>query len=203
MKAVLALVAIYVAAFLIAIHGSQNTVEAAEQNPDVAQQQPAKPVDPAKAADIRSLMELVGARDIAQDTANKGVEQFRENVIASLPDNERAQQFANAFVEGYEKRFNPDDVTNQLVTLYDQHFTAAEIKGLLQFFGTPLGQKYAAEMPKVMSDLQSTTRQVSTRAAKETLQDLRKQYPGLAAQARLGKQHPNPAQQQAQASNPQ
>jgi hypothetical protein len=163
-------------------------VQAARQTAVAAQEQTAQaPIDPAKEASIRSLMELQGVRDVLQDATVKGTEQFRENLIASVPDNDRGQQFINAFISNYQNKFNPDDVTNELVSIYDKHFTDDEIKGLLQFYGSPLGQKYAAEMPKVTAEIQAVNRAVSTRVAKEVLQDLRRQYPGIGAQARLVK----------------
>jgi hypothetical protein len=190
MKAVLALVAIYVLTFIVVIQGaSQNSVAASPQETAAAQGKATlKPIDPAKVADIHSLMELIGARDMVQDAETKASEQLRENLVASIPDNDRGQQFVNEFVASYQKKFNPDDVTTQLVAVYDKHFTADEVKGLLQFYGSPLGQKFASEMPKVSQEIQAANRAISTRAAKETLQDLRKQYPGLATQARLQRQ---------------
>jgi hypothetical protein len=214
MKAVLALVAIYILTFIVVIQGaSQKSVAASSQETAVAQGKAGlKPIDPAKEADIHSLMELIGARDIVQDAETKASEQLRENLVASIPDNDRGQQFVNEFVASYQKKFNPDDVTTQLVGVYDKHFTADEIKGLLQFYGSPLGQKFASEMPKVSQEIQAANRAISTRAAKEALQDLRKQYPGLAAQARLQKQrglqsddtkkHAPQTQAQASASQP-
>jgi hypothetical protein len=132
-------------------------------------------------------MELVGARDAIQDATTRGTEQFRENLIASVPGSDRGQQFVNAFITDYQKKFNPDDMTSQLVAIYDKHFTDDEIKSLLQFYGSPLGQKFAAEMPKIAAETQVVNRTVSTRVAKEVLQDLRRQYPGISAQARLVK----------------
>ena len=74
MKAVLALIAIYVGTFLVVVQGpSQNSVQAAPhgaaavQNAATSQAKEAT-VDPAKEADIRSLMELTGARDQIQDS---------------------------------------------------------------------------------------------------------------------------------------
>jgi hypothetical protein len=203
MKAVLALFVIYVGTFLVVIRGaSQNSVQAAPQNAGAAQGQatPAS-IDPVKEADIRSLMELLGARDVVQDAVANGTEQFRENLIASVPGNERGQKFVNAFVADYQKKFNPDDVTGQLVAIYDRHFTEDDIKTLLQFYGSPLGQKYAAEMPKISAEAQAANRAVSTRVAKDVLQDLRQQYPGIASRARLVKLRPGQeeqAKQQAQ-----
>jgi hypothetical protein len=67
MKAVLALVIIYVAMFFLAIQGaSQNSAQALPQG---SAGQAGHSIDPAKEADIRSLMELVGARDAMQDFA--------------------------------------------------------------------------------------------------------------------------------------
>lgn len=160
--------------------------------------QTARPIDPAKEADIRSLMELVGARDALQDFAGHGADQLRENLLASVPSSDRGQQFVDAFIEGYKSKFNPDDATAQLVTIYDRHFTQDEIKGLLQFYGSPLGQKFAAEMPKINGEMQAANRTFSMRIAKDVLQDLRTQYPGVAAHARLAKPRPGQVEQAAQ-----
>jgi hypothetical protein len=201
MKAVLALVMIYVAMFFLAIQGaSQNSAQAERQG---GAGQAARSIDPVKDADIRSLMELVGARDAMNDFAAHGADQLRENLLASVPTSDRGQQFANAFIAGYKAKFNADDATAQLVTIYDQHFTQDEIKGLLQFYGSPLGQKFAAEMPKINGEMQAANRAFSMRIAKDVMQDLRKQYPGIAAHARVAKPRPAPAktdqaQQQAQ-----
>lgn len=192
MKAVLALVLIYVGTFLVAIQGaSQSPVQAAAQNPETQDQATtakAAAIDPAKNADILSLMELLGVHDSVQDAVAKGSEQFRENLLASVPSNDRGQAFVNDFVDHYQKKFNADDVTGDIASIYDKHFTADEIKGLLQFYGSPLGQKYAAEMPKVMAESTAAGRAHSMRIAREILQDLRKEYPGMGAQARLNKQ---------------
>ena len=206
MKALVVLAVIYVGAFLIAIQGaSQSPVEAAPQAHAGAALQTGPHLDPTKEADIRSLLELVGARDAVQDATTKGTEQFRENLIASVPESDRGQQFVKAFIADYQKKFNADDVTAQLLSIYDKHFTDDEIKSLLQFYGSPLGQKFAAEMPKIAVETQAANRAVSTRVAKEVLQDLRKQYPGIGAQARLmkprsGQNEQGQTQPQAQAS---
>jgi hypothetical protein len=193
MKAVLALVIIYVAMFFLAIQGaSQNSPHAA---PPGGVGPAGHSIDPAKEADIRSLMELVGARDAMQDFAAHGADQMRENLLDSVPASDRGQQFVNAFVEAYKAKFNADDATAQLVAIYDQHFTQDEIKGLLQFYGSPLGQKFAAEMPKINTEMQAANRAFSTRIAKDVLQDLRKQYPGVAAHARLAKPRPGQVEQ--------
>jgi hypothetical protein len=192
MKAVLALALIYVGTFFLVIQGaSQNSVQAAPQGGAAAQgnavsAQANGSIDPVKEADIRSLMELVGARDPVQDGENAAVEQSREKLLASVPNNEKGQAFVNAFGASYEKKFDVDQVTNQLVTVYDKHFSDEEIKGLLQFYGSPLGQKVAAEMPKIGREAQAAIRAANVKAAKDALAELKQQNPEMGRSARLG-----------------
>ena len=185
MKAVLALLVIYVGTFLVAIQGASQSsaVQAAPQKSAVAQ---TAAVDPEKETDIRSLMELVGAKDMVQDGIANSVEQYREKLIATVPNNEKGQAFVNAFADAYQKKVDVDQLTEQLVAVYDQRFTHEEIKGLLQFYGSPLGQKVAAEMPKIGREIQARSRAAGTKAAKEALQALKEQNPGVGQSARLG-----------------
>jgi hypothetical protein len=191
MKAVLALIVVYVGTFFLAIQGvSQNPVQAAEQNAkaemDKAAPSQAHAIDPAKEADIRSLMELVGSRDLVQDGANTAIEQSREKLLATVPNNEQGQAFVNAFAASYEKKFDVDQVTDQLVAVYDKHYTDDEIRGLLQFYGSPLGQKVAAEMPKINREIQAAVRAAGSKAARESLAEMKKQNPEIGQSARLG-----------------
>jgi uncharacterized protein len=174
MKAVLALIVIYVATFLVAIQGASNTsVEASEQGG--AQANPS--TDPAKEKDIRSLLELVGARDTIQESATAATEQYRQRVMEASANPERAQKFTNAYLAEFQKKLDADAVTGQLVGIYDKHFTDEEIRELLEFYGSPLGQKVAAEMPKIARETQQATRSAGAKAARQAWQDLRAEDP--------------------------
>ncbi len=192
MKAVLALIIIYIVTFFLVIQGpTQNSLQAAPQSAAASQTNAApassrSAIDPAKETDIRSLMELVGARDLVQDGASAAIEQSREKLLATVPNNDKGQAFVNAFAASYEKKFDADQVAGQLVGIYDKHFTEDEIKGLLQFYGSPLGQKVAAEMPKISREIQAATRAASAKAAKEALAEVKLQNPEVGQSARLG-----------------
>lgn len=192
MKALLALVIIYIGTFFLVIQGaSQNSVKAAPQGATTTQEsvsptQTKSNIDPAKEADIRSLMELVGARDMVQDGASNTIEQSREKLLATVPNNDKGQAFVNAFSASYQKKFDADQVTEQLVGIYDRHYSDDEIKGLLQFYGSPLGQKVAAEMPKISRETQAAVRAATNKAAREALAEARQQNPGVGQSARLG-----------------
>src|ERR1700740_882103 len=188
MKAVLALIVIYVGMFFCAIQGgSPDSVQAAPQSAANKQilTSTTKPVDPAKDADIRALLDLVGARDQVQDSVRLTAEQYRENLLASVPNNEKGQAFVNTTLNEYVKRYDVDRVNEQLVVLYDRHYSDEEIKGLLQFYGSPLGQKVAAESPKIFREIQETTRSEAAKAVRDALQQAKLENPGVGQNAHL------------------
>jgi hypothetical protein len=186
MKAALVLIVIYIGMFFVAIQGgAPNSVQAAAQSASVKPISTKTSIDPAKDADIRGLLELVGARDQVQDSVRQTAEQYREKLLATVPNNEKGQAFVNTTISEYEKRYDVDRVNEQLVVLYDKHYTEEEIKGLLQFYGSPLGQKVAAESPKIFREIQETTRSEAATAVREALQQAKAENPGVGQNAHL------------------
>ena len=192
MKAVLALVVIYLAMFLVAIQGgSPSPLQAAAQNTAKQSNSSTPQIDPAKDADIRALIELVGARDQIEDSITASAEQYREKLLATVPSNDKGQAFVNLVISEYEKNYDLDDVVRQLVVIYDKHYSDDEIKGLLQFYGTPFGQKVAAEQSKIVREVQEATRRTSAKTVREALQHAKQENPGIGQNAHLGGAAPN------------
>ncbi|MGB2627702.1 MAG: DUF2059 domain-containing protein [Candidatus Acidiferrum sp.] len=188
MKAILALIVIYVGAFLLAIQGTPSTaVEAAPQSASGAAALSAKSpaIDPLKEVDIRSLLELVGAHDQIEESVRFSAEQYREKLLATVPNNDRGQSFVNAVISDYEKRYDVDQVTERLVLVYDKHYSEDEIKGLLQFYGSPLGQKVALEAPKISREIQEASRATAAKAVRESLQQAKQENPAIGQNAHL------------------
>jgi hypothetical protein len=177
MKAVFALIIIYVGTFLVAIQGASNTPVQAAQQETAAAAKPAatKAIDPQKDSDIRSLLELIGARDMIQEAAANSTEQYRQRLTSLAANDDKAQEAINSYLAVFQKKFDADALADQLVTIYDKHYTAEEIKGLLQFYGSPLGQKVATELPKISKEIQLADRTITNQAAKEAWQEFHAQ----------------------------
>ena len=188
MKALVALIIIYIGTFFLVIQGSsQNSVKASPQSAqNNASAQSNSSMDRVKEADIRSLMELVGARDVVQDGAENAIEQSREKLLTTVPNNDKGKAFVKAFATSYQKKLDTDQIAEQLVGIYDKHFTDDEIKGLLQFYGSPLGQKVAGEMPKINRETQAAVRSAGGKAAREALAEVKQKNPEVGQSARLG-----------------
>jgi hypothetical protein len=207
MKAAIALIVIYIGTFLVAIQGASNSpVEASEQNAA----ETSKALDPAKEADIRSLLELLGAKDSMEDAANAATEAYRQKVIETAGTSDRARASSSAFLVDFDKRFDAARVNQQMVQIYAKHFSQEEIRGLLEFYGSPLGQKVAAEMPKAAREIQFAAQSAGKDAARQAWQDLRAESagpienprPGARRRAGLAARGAQPPEQQADASQP-
>src|SRR5215510_8228519 len=136
MKAALALIVIYIGTFLVAIQGASNSpVEASEENASDA----GKPLDPAREAEIRSLLELMGAKEAIEDAANGASEAYRQKALDAAGAGDRARASEAAFLAGFHRKFDTSAVADQMVQIYGRHFSEEEIRGLAEFYGSPLG----------------------------------------------------------------
>jgi hypothetical protein len=198
MKAVFALIVIYVGTFLVAIQGASNVpVQAARQEAAVAAKPvPAKSIDPQKDAEIRSLLELIGARDMIEEAATNSTEQYRQRLTSVAANNDKAQESISTYLAVFQKKFDADALADQLVIIYDKHYTEDEIKGLLQFYGSPLGQKVAGEMPSIAKEIQLADRTLTNQAAKEAWQEFHAQNSDA-----NGKQRPFASRRRQQGQN--
>jgi hypothetical protein len=177
MKAVLALIAIYVVAFLVATQGaSQNPVQASAADAEIPAA--SKSIDPAKQADIRSLLEFVGAKDQLQAAVSDSAAQYREKLLSSaakLPDNSQRQALITSASATFQKNFDRQRALQQVAGIYDKHYSDDEVRGLLDFFSSPLGRKFAAESPKIAKEISAVQGVVAANAARASLQELKSQ----------------------------
>jgi 16S rRNA G1207 methylase RsmC len=91
--------------FPVAIPGRAPTsVPAAAQDANAPQNSANAnpPIDPAKEADIRALLELVGERDQGHDSVRQSAEQYRERRLAT--SNEQGQVFVNTAINESEEK---------------------------------------------------------------------------------------------------
>ena len=134
-------------------------------------------LDPQKEARIRELMELTGAKDLGQQLIAAGMEQFRGSVLDSQPNNPRAKQFVDAFVARFQKHFDSDSLTEHVIPIYDKYLTADDLKGLLDYYHSPLGQRMLKALPEVTRESQAAGFALGQKAAQETMEELKTDFP--------------------------
>jgi hypothetical protein len=128
---------------------------------------PAAKVDSAKAAAIRGILDQT-----------KFAEMFKKSLLEGITQQERQNKdVPKEFWKEFRKRAEQElpVFRDELVAIYDRHFTAAEIHELAAFYRTPLGKKVAAETPAIQSDAGVAGRLWGERLGKEVAADLQAQ----------------------------
>jgi hypothetical protein len=147
-------------------------------------------VDPGKEADIRRLMEMTGSKSLGEQLMKSGMEQFRASVMDSQPDNPRAKQFVDAFVARFQKHFDPDSLTDKVLPIYDKYLSSEDLKALIEYYSSPLGQRMLQVLPQVARESQEAGFALGQKAARETLEDLKADYPEFVPDSKDDTKHP-------------
>jgi hypothetical protein len=134
-------------------------------------------IDTAKQADIRKLMHLTGANSLGEQLMAAGMEQFRASVLDSQPDNPRAKQFVDAFVTGFQKHFDAASLSETEIPIYDKYLTTDDLKGLLEYYSSPLGRRMLKVLPEIARESQAAGFSLGQKAAQQTMEDLKADYP--------------------------
>ena len=64
--------------------------------------------------------------------------------------------------------------------VYDRNLSHQEIRGLIEFYQTPLGQKAIATLPKVTAELQEQGRKWGEDVGKDCMVEVLSEHPELA-----------------------
>lgn len=76
--------------------------------------------------------------------------------------------------QGYLDDNASDQLIGQLVPVFQKHFTAEDIDGLIKFYSSPLGQKVLTEMPQAMAEAQQVNQSWSRERMQALLGQLQK-----------------------------
>jgi hypothetical protein len=142
-----------------------------------APQSPTHPASSPKTEKIRQLMEVTGAKNMGQELMKAGMEQLRVNVTESHPNNPRATQFVDAFVAQFPKHFKPQELNEKVLPIYDKYLSDEDVAGLLDYYRSALGQRMLKVLPQVAQESQALGFSLGQKAAQETLEELRKEFP--------------------------
>jgi hypothetical protein len=134
--------------------------------PSPRAEQPAPPRSPeqlAKEADIKRLMETMGSRKMAEQVLDQMMAILRQStpaVPAAVWDELRGS-FATGELEQLQLR------------IWDEHFTHDDVKGLIQFYDSPLGRKLIEQQPHILKESMEAGQAWGMRALERMKQKLR------------------------------
>jgi uncharacterized protein len=161
-----------------ALPATQETGAQQQSAPATAMTEQQK-VDPAKEADIRKLLELTGAKAIESQTMSGMESGIRPLMTNSLPPGEYREKLIELFFEKFHTKAKMENLVNLSVPVYDKYLSDEEVKGLIQFYETPLGQKAVSVLPKMTQEIQQQGREWGQKMGRESMEEVLTEHPEL------------------------
>lgn len=182
MRGLYAACALFTCAAIVVAQSPATNVSAKDKSQSSREQQPATTaIAPAKEADIRALLEITGSEKLGEEMQKAFLEQVRASFAETLPQNERAKRFLDDYIDRFQKKFNPQALTELTIPIYDKHISAEDLKGLLDFYRSPLGERTLKALPLVLQESRERGAALEQEAAQETMDELKTAYPEFVA----------------------
>jgi uncharacterized protein len=139
-------------------------------------------IAPAKEADIRRLLEVTGAKSLMTEIMSSMEKNLKPMLTSSLPPGDYRGKLVDLFFEKFMTRVNVEipKLLDAAVPVYDKYLSDDDIKGLIQFYQTPLGHKALGALPKITVEMQAQGQQVGEQIGRETMLQVLAEHPELA-----------------------
>lgn len=136
-------------------------------------------IDPVKEADIRKLLELTGTATIMKQTMESMEASIKPMVTNSLPEGDYREKLVDLFFERFHAKMDTQKLLELAVPIYDKYFSDANIKGLIQFYQTPLGQKTVKVLPQLTGEMREAGQKLGGDAARQSMMEVLAEHPEL------------------------
>jgi hypothetical protein len=114
---------------------------------------------PQKRADIEHLLQMTGALSIGKQMATVVATNFTQSLKKVRPDiPQRALDLLPGEIAAVFEE-NTASFKESVIPIYDRYFTDAELKQLIQFYSTDVGQKAIKVLPGLMRDAMAAGQQ--------------------------------------------
>lgn len=106
----------------------------------------AQAADSEKTKDIRRLLEVTHAIETGLAGVREGI------VTARKATPEMPERFWQELEKEAEKEFRSESFISELATVYDRNLSGEDVKALIVFYETPIGQKAVKILPQVLRE---------------------------------------------------
>ena len=145
-------------------------------------------IDPAKEADIRRLMDVMGAKMVVKEMMDGMEKSLKPMMANSLPPGDYRDKLVDLFFEKFHSKADLQQLVDMAVPGYDKYLADDEIKGLIVFYQTPLGRRALEVLPKLSLELQSQGAKWGQDLGRQCMLEVLSEHPDLAqALAAAGK----------------
>ncbi len=107
-------------------------------------------IDPELRADIERLMEVTKAADMGRQMGDMMALQIVQMTGVDTP--EAVARCRVIAAETVKELLADDKLMDEMIPIYARHFTHADVRGMIDFYDTPLGKKTIEAMPSLMQE---------------------------------------------------
>jgi hypothetical protein len=136
-------------------------------------------IDPAKEAAIRQLINMTGGTSVVNQVMDGMQKNMKPMMANMLPPGDYRDKLIDLFFERFRSKADVRELVDMAVRMYDKYLSEEEIKGLIQFYSTPLGQKTLTVLPKLMVELQGESMKWGQDLGRESMQEVLSEHPEL------------------------
>ena len=137
-------------------------------------------IDSAKEADIRRLLDLIGTKALAMQSIDAMSQSIRPLLKSSLPPGDYREKLVDLFFAKFTSKLDGQHILDLAVPIYDKNFSHEEIRNLITFYQTPLGQKVTTVLPNVAAELQEEGKKWGESLGRDSMMEVLKEHPELA-----------------------
>lgn len=138
----------------------------------------AKPaVDPAKEKDIRRLLDVLGTRALFEQSFTEMNKNMRPMLENTLPAGEYRPKLIDAFFAKFQSKVDVQQLLDIAVPIYDRYLSHEDIKGLINFYQTPLGQKTVKALPQITVEVMGQSQKMGEDLGRQAMLEVLAEHP--------------------------
>jgi uncharacterized protein len=177
-KTIIAVFLLFVSSALLAQTNDHPAQPSSQSSP--AEAAPAKTsIDPAKEADIRRLLEVTGAKALMFQRMASMEGTLRPLLVNSFPPGEYRNKLIELFFEKLHSKADSQTLIALVIPVYDKYLSDEEIKGMIQFYSTPLGKKMVEVLPKLTAESTEAGQKWGQEIGRQTMIEVLQEHPDL------------------------
>lgn len=144
----------------------------------------AAPIDPAKKAEIRKLLDLTGTVKL--------VDQMKKQMFAAF--RERAKMLPDEFWTRLDKDMDAQQLVTKLMPIYDKYYSLDDLKAVNAFYQTPAGQHLLQSQPLILKDSMAIGQEWGREAGMKVMLEMQNYEQRMSSTPPSSNNTPQPAQ---------
>jgi hypothetical protein len=111
-----------------------------------------------KASDLTKLFDLMDTEKMIDGMMDNMIPALKQQASGQIKGDDAEVKFNKYidFMMNEVKELSKKLVNEEMVTIYDKHFTQDEIKDLIKFYESPTGKKMLEKTPEITKDLMNS-----------------------------------------------